>query len=97
MNTIQSLLTGVFRASVGLTTAAVVAQTCFYVGMFHFFASDKAFKNAIILVGTYVNKFLVDGGHRAVVFDRLEGVKQGSQPEGIHFVVPILQVFTMIY
>jgi len=33
----------------------------------------------------------VDGGHRAVVFDRIYGVKQTVLGEGMHFVIPIIQ------
>lgn len=30
----------------------------------------------------------VEGGHRAIVFNRLSGVKDGVMAEGMHFVVP---------
>ncbi|KAF8948552.1 Prohibitin-1, subunit of the prohibitin complex (Phb1p-Phb2p) [Haplosporangium gracile] len=33
----------------------------------------------------------VQGGHRAVIFDRIEGVKPGPVGEGTHFLVPWLQ------
>ncbi|KAG0206628.1 Prohibitin-1, subunit of the prohibitin complex (Phb1p-Phb2p), partial [Mortierella sp. NVP41] len=33
----------------------------------------------------------VQGGHRAVIFDRLEGVKPHPVGEGTHFLVPWLQ------
>jgi prohibitin 1 len=35
--------------------------------------------------------FLVQGGYRAVIFDRIQGVKQTSVGEGTHFLVPWLQ------
>ncbi|KAI9363598.1 prohibitin-1 [Pilaira anomala] len=35
--------------------------------------------------------FSVQGGHRAVIFDRIQGVKQVSVGEGTHFLVPWLQ------
>jgi len=35
--------------------------------------------------------FVVDGGHRAVLFDRLVGVKDNVKGEGIHFLVPWIQ------
>jgi len=34
----------------------------------------------------------VDAGHRAIIFDRLSGVKQYVRDEGTHFKVPILQI-----
>lgn len=30
----------------------------------------------------------MDGGHRAIIFNRLTGVKEGVMSEGMHFVVP---------
>ena len=30
----------------------------------------------------------MDGGHRAIIFNRLTGVKEGVMAEGMHFVVP---------
>ncbi len=32
----------------------------------------------------------VDGGHRAIIFDRFQGVKQEVIGEGTHFMVPWL-------
>ena len=34
---------------------------------------------------------LVDGGQRAVIFDRISGIKQTVMGEGMHFVIPWLQ------
>ena len=34
---------------------------------------------------------IVQGGYRAVIFDRVQGVKQTSSGEGTHFLVPWLQ------
>jgi len=44
---------------------------------------------AATLVGTSV--YTVDGGHRAVLFDRFAGVKNKVMGEGMHFLIPILQ------
>jgi len=41
------------------------------------------------LAGTSV--FVVDGGHRAVLFDRLSGVKDNVKGEGMHFLIPWVQ------
>jgi prohibitin 1 len=35
--------------------------------------------------------FLVDGGHRAVIFDRFSGIKQNVVGEGTHFFIPWVQ------
>eukprot|EP00903_Cladosiphon_okamuranus_P015066 g13938.t1 len=36
----------------------------------------------------YNSVFTVDGGHRAIVFNRLSGVKEGVMAEGMHFIIP---------
>lgn len=33
----------------------------------------------------------MDGGHRAVIFDRLSGVSQTVRGEGTHFIIPMIQ------
>eukprot|EP00475_Leptophrys_vorax_P026607 TRINITY_DN3771_c0_g1_i1.p1 TRINITY_DN3771_c0_g1~~TRINITY_DN3771_c0_g1_i1.p1 ORF type:complete len:301 (+),score=62.58 TRINITY_DN3771_c0_g1_i1:73-903(+) len=33
----------------------------------------------------------VDAGHRALIFDRIQGVKESIYGEGTHFIVPLLQ------
>ena len=40
---------------------------------------------------SYQNHILVKGGSRAVIFDRLQGVKSNVINEGTHFVIPWLQ------
>lgn len=46
----------------------------------------------IALVGGAANSMLynVDGGHRAIIFDRFQGVKQNVIGEGTHFMIPWL-------
>ncbi|CAN0095137.1 unnamed protein product [Pylaiella littoralis] len=51
------------------------------------------FLNGALLVGVvgycgYNSVYTVDGGHRAIVFNRLSGVKEAVMAEGMHFVVP---------
>ncbi|CAM9154255.1 unnamed protein product, partial [Chrysoparadoxa australica] len=41
--------------------------------------------------GAYNSVFTVQGGHRAVVFSRLEGLKEKTYSEGMHFVIPWLE------
>lgn len=47
----------------------------------------------IALVGGVVNSALynVDGGHRAVIFDRFSGIKKQVIGEGTHFFIPWVQ------
>ena len=35
--------------------------------------------------------FSVEGGHRAVIFDRFQGVKETVSGEGTHFFIPWVQ------
>jgi len=47
----------------------------------------------VAVVGSIVNSALynVDAGHRAVIFDRFQGVKQNVVGEGTHFFIPWVQ------
>ena len=47
----------------------------------------------IAVAGGVVNSalFNVDGGHRAVIFDRFAGIKQSVVGEGTHFMIPWVQ------
>jgi prohibitin 1 len=47
----------------------------------------------LIIGGSLINQTLynVDGGHRAVIFDRFSGVKDGVTGEGTHFLIPLVQ------
>ncbi|XP_034943618.1 protein l(2)37Cc [Chelonus insularis] len=48
---------------------------------------------AVALTGGVVNSALynVDGGHRAVIFDRFAGIKKNVVGEGTHFFIPWIQ------
>lgn len=39
----------------------------------------------------YLCLYSVDGGQRAVIFDRISGIKQNVIGEGMHFIIPWLQ------
>jgi len=39
----------------------------------------------------YTSLFVVDGGHRAVVFDRVKGISPNTRGEGMHFIIPLIQ------
>lgn len=59
--------------------------------MLHFFkfvTSNLVSVNVLLCVKLY---FAVDGGHRAVIFDRFTGIKQLVVSEGTHFYVPWVQ------
>ncbi|CAB3998706.1 l(2)37Cc, partial [Paramuricea clavata] len=47
----------------------------------------------VAVVGGVVNTALynVEGGHRAVIFDRFQGVKDEVTDEGTHFLIPWVQ------
>lgn len=47
----------------------------------------------VAVLGGVVNSALynVDGGHRAVIFDRFTGVKDVVAGEGTHFIIPMVQ------
>jgi len=47
----------------------------------------------VAVAGAVVNSalFNVDGGHRAVIFDRFAGIKQTVVGEGTHFMIPWVQ------
>lgn len=49
----------------------------------------------MLLGGVVLSRFVfvVDGGERAVIFDKVRGVQSRVYGEGMHFIVPILQVF----
>jgi prohibitin 1 len=48
---------------------------------------------ALLVASVFLNKcvYFVDGGQRAMIFDRFKGVKTDVYGEGIHFVIPGLQ------
>ena len=41
--------------------------------------------------------FVVDGGERAVIFDKIRGVQSKVYGEGMHFIVPMLQVSLQLF
>ncbi|CAO3645318.1 unnamed protein product [Mucor fragilis] len=45
----------------------------------------------LLIGGAQSAMYDVQGGYRAVIFDRIQGVKQSSVGEGTHFLVPWLQ------
>jgi len=47
---------------------------------------------AALVAGAYGSLFNVDGGHRAVVFNKITGVKNQLYDEGTHFKIPWFEV-----
>jgi prohibitin 1 len=46
--------------------------------------------SALFFGSLFFNKmlFYVDGGQRALIFDRFKGVKPDIKGEGLHFIIP---------
>lgn len=61
--------------------------------MAHFFNRLSQIGFGVAIVGGVVNSALynVEGGHRAVIFDRFTGIKQNVVGEGTHFFIPWVQ------
>lgn len=55
------------------------------------FLSRWAIPSAIALSGIQYSLYNVEGGQRAVIFDRISGVSTEVKHEGTHFLVPWLQ------
>ncbi|RUP46027.1 prohibitin-1 [Jimgerdemannia flammicorona] len=75
--------------AIPIGTAIGGVQLAMYDGEFWTERPPKPYLPKLILISPL--HFLVQGGHRAVIFDRIQGVKQQSIGEGTHFLVPWLQ------
>lgn len=56
--------------------------------------SHNVHAQRVVMVQNYIIAMLnisVDGGHRAVIFDRFRGVQQSVVGEGTHFLIPWVQ------
>lgn len=53
--------------------------------------SRWAIPGAMVFSGIQYSMYNVEGGSRAVIFDRIHGVSQTVEPEGTHFLIPWLQ------
>lgn len=76
------LFNAIGRLGVGLAIAGGVVNSMLYNGLTKNVKSQWNEKKTL---------FLVDGGHRAVIFDRFQGVKPDVIGEGTHFMIPWLQ------
>lgn len=70
---------------VGLAAAIVggIAQSALYNGLL--------IDIFLIFICILISGILVDGGQRAVIFDRFAGVKEAVVGEGTHFLIPWVQ------
>jgi regulator of protease activity HflC (stomatin/prohibitin superfamily) len=51
----------------------------------------------LVITGAAIWKlfFTVDGGERAILFDKFKGVKDKVYGEGMHFKIPLVQVLNL--
>lgn len=54
-------------------------------------SSKSLLRRRSFLIIIFTFSVLVDGGHRAVIFDRFSGIKQDVTGEGTHFFIPWVQ------
>lgn len=76
------------QLGLGLALAGGVVNSALYNGMQNRH-QNRCVRNDRILI--LFSCLLVDGGHRAVIFDRFQGIKQGVVGEGTHFFIPWVQ------
>lgn len=70
-------MTKVAKWSIGIGAGLVCFDQCIYDG------------RTVSVVSSHI---LVDGGERAVIFDRFRGVLPKTIKEGTHFKIPFIQV-----
>lgn len=77
------------RVGLGLAIGASVVNTALYNGT----VSDNKFIFFFVFHSIEINLifFAVDGGSRAVIFDRFTGIKNHVVGEGTHFLIPWVQ------
>lgn len=81
------------QLGLGLAIAGSVANSALYNGLYCN-SNRTSHLNKILLIGKYpfhVVLITVDGGHRAVIFDRFQGIKPDVVGEGTHFIIPWVQ------
>ena len=64
------------------------------------FANLLFSSGSIIVASTVLFKsftYTVDGGQRALIFDRFRGLKETISGEGMHFFIPFIQVKDMYH
>lgn len=93
------------QLGLGLTATGLVVNNALYNGWFSFYYATMCLSNissinfTIFFLVLQSYKFYntcvlfvsVDGGHRAVIFDRFTGIKKQVVGEGTHFIIPWVQ------
>lgn len=86
------------QLGVGLTLTGIVVNNALYNGQFihlYIYTYDKIIVRCFVISSFIYNFYelsvLVDGGHRAVIFDRFTGIKNQVVGEGTHFIIPWVQ------
>lgn len=87
----QKLLSRMGTLGVGLAVAGGVAQSALYNGLFAFHIKFHIYTCYILFKQSSKSPIPVDGGQRAVIFDRFSGVKNEIVGEGTHFIIPWVQ------
>lgn len=90
----QKILGRLGQIGIGLAVAGGVAQSALYNGKLHHCRNLHAMLvcRSLSSVRTSLTaRVSVDGGQRAVIFDRFSGVKPDVSGEGTHFLIPWVQ------
>jgi prohibitin 1 len=80
------LFSNLTRIGIGLTLVAGAGNSMLYNGL-HLL---NIYNLNFIFLKILVHPVIVDGGHRAVIFDRFQGIKPDVIGEGTHFMIPWL-------
>ena len=72
--------------SLGLGLGIATFQSVLYTGI-----SKHGHEQILELLRLLTSGHIVDGGERALIFDRIQGVKENPVGEGTHLFVPWLQ------
>lgn len=64
-----------------------------------FFSRIGKVGGGLFTVGVVLTRFVfvVDGGERGVIFDKFSGVKEKVYGEGMHFMIPLIQVSSSLH
>lgn len=77
------------KAGVGLAVAGAVVNSALYNGKLLLFSLLDS--KCVTTLFHKISCVAVDGGQRAVIFDRLSGVSDKVRGEGTHFLIPVVQ------
>jgi hypothetical protein len=93
----SKLMNSLTRLGIGIALVSGAANSMLYNGktasIYYYILTSFSLLSIIYLHEHKITKqnfYLVDGGHRAVIFDRFQGIKQDVIGEGTHFMIPWL-------